>query len=124
MIPTEPRLATELAADDGDLIDAETIRQTSETALWAPVGSTPGQEQDALLKRLEGHTHLLLPEVADRLPRLQGQWPDVAKHVITRAQRALGAPAPSLQDKTARVMDLAVYSRALLHLYRVAEEQS
>ncbi|MGW0334336.1 DUF6415 family natural product biosynthesis protein [Streptomyces sp. NPDC003011] len=124
MIPTEPRLATELAADDGDLIDAETIRQTSEAALWAPAGSTSGQEQDALLKRLEGHTHLLMPEVTDRLPRLQGQWRDAAEHVIARAQGVLGASAPSPKDKTARVMDLAVYSRALLHLYGVAEEQS
>jgi hypothetical protein len=124
VIPTEPRLATELASDDGDLLDAETIRQTSETALWASVGSTPGQEQDALLERLEGHTHLLLPEVAERLPRLQGEWRGVADHVITRTQGVLGAPVPSPKDKAARVMDLAVYSRALLHLYQVAEEQS
>jgi hypothetical protein len=96
-------------------VDADTIRQTYDSVLWAPRLPT-GEELDNLTTQLQGHVQLLVAEVQELAARMRGETRRTAVHVLVRtyqylAEGAGGSPACD-------VYELAVMARALLTLHQ------
>nr|WP_252980925.1 DUF6415 family natural product biosynthesis protein [Streptomyces chartreusis] len=90
-------------------LDADTIRTAYDSVLWAPRLPT-GAELDTLKQQLQGHVHLLVPDVQDLAPRMPGEMRRLTVHVLVRAFQLLeeyadGSPACD-------AFDLATMARA------------
>ncbi|MFI9616775.1 DUF6415 family natural product biosynthesis protein [Streptomyces sp. NPDC052023] len=96
-------------------IDVPLIRDTCERALWGPA-LPPGEDRANLVGCLRGHARLLLPEVEQMLPRMQGEHRRTAEHVITSAGRALDIDMATAWQAES-MHDLATAVRALLTLH-------
>lgn len=96
-------------------IDADRIRAHCEQALWEPA-LPMGEERAHLVGCLRGQTQLLIPEISQLLPRMQGEHRRTAQHVIASARRALAVGIAAAWEADA-LHDLATACRALLVLH-------
>ncbi|KOV74071.1 hypothetical protein ADL00_02945 [Streptomyces sp. AS58] len=96
-------------------IDADHIRRTCAQALWEPALPN-GEERAHLVGCLRGQTQLLMPEIQQLLPRMQGEHQRTAQHVIASANRALAIDIVTARQADA-LHDLATACRALLVLH-------
>lgn len=96
-------------------VDADTIRKTYDSVLWAPYLPT-GEALDTMIGQLQGHVQLLVPEVQAFAARMEGETRDTAVHVLVRTSQVLaeGAGGSPADDAYA----LAVLARALLTLHQ------
>ncbi|WP_171116993.1 DUF6415 family natural product biosynthesis protein [Streptomyces sp. Z423-1] len=94
-------------------VDADTIRKTYDSVLWAPYLPT-GEALDTLIGQLQGHVQLLVPEVQALAARMEGETRDTAVHVLVRTSKVLAEGVSPADDAYA----LAVLARALLALHQ------
>jgi hypothetical protein len=90
-------------------IDADTIRETYEVVL-----GTAGS-RELVGELLLGHVQLLLPEVADRVSRMTGEWRLAAEHAVGQTRRMLDEGV----DLDGDLWELAIRCRSLLALNAV-----
>ena len=91
------------------------IRRTYESVLYFWVGKS-AEEHELLRGLLRGHLQLLVPDLASVEDRLPEQEQGLAAYVRSETQRILARPDTSPRH----VEDMAIQSRALLALYRMA----
>ncbi|MYS94897.1 MULTISPECIES: hypothetical protein [Streptomyces] len=107
--PSDERPPCQQRTSSRPPIDATTIRQAYDTAMWYP----PAEEADRMLlaDQLLGHMEHLLPELAALVPRMQGAKQGIAQRVITTTTEMLKTNGVSLHE-------LGTLCRALLTLVK------